>query len=225
MSNIVQHVAKEIEIKFHLASLADYSRFAAHISARHRQLKAQHQTNTFFDTKGFDLEKKRIGLRLREIREGSDVRFVCTMKVPIQGVSTMAGGVQRHHEIEFDATNETAATMLAMPSAVPSILIGGAPAEARELAAQVFGSVDEDTMECTGSFTNYRRTFLWHDMALELDETTFPGNHVAYEIEVETTDPDTTMTLLQADLAASGAESQPSTASKLGRFRQYQREQ
>ncbi|HEU5196159.1 MAG TPA: CYTH domain-containing protein [Methylomirabilota bacterium] len=179
---------REIEFKFRVEGPAAFEALA--VAAGTRPGQPITQTNHFFDTPDRALGLRRYTLRLRE--EGG--RFRLTAKGPAERVANRTSRAEE--EIEVSA-EEAQAIVHAVRSAL-DVLEARADQRGGALVATMRSIVGHRALRHVGSFQNARArlpvTLSVEGRALpvtfELDRTTFPGEQVHHEVEVEVEDAD-----------------------------------
>jgi uncharacterized protein YjbK len=142
------------------------------------------QTNNFFDTDAGALDDARCTCRVREERGPSGTEWTLTLK----GVEKTDGELSQKAESEWVIDEEAARALLGGedPLAKARALDDGSGAG---LLAHLEGLAAGEGLKHIGAFTNERtrvRTTLEPgDAVFELDKTTFPGDRVDCELELE----------------------------------------
>ncbi|KXZ52430.1 hypothetical protein GPECTOR_9g474 [Gonium pectorale] len=193
----------EVEIKIRLPDRAAYDKVAAALTQQTGGRTARHaQANYFFDGPERELNSRRVVLRLRTYN--GDEKATVTIK----GEQVLKDGIGRASEVEEHVDPGAAATYLVAPDAMLSqVPIVKSVAEAYHLSSLV----------PLGGFRNTRDCFAWEGHTLELDETDF-DHGTLYEIEVETSDPETLRDRLEAFLTSLGVAYSYSKTSKFANF-------
>ena len=174
---------REVEFKFRVDGPAAFEALAR--TARSAPSAASVQTNHFFDTPDRALGFRRHTLRLRE--EGG--RFVLTAKGP----GERAGVLTARAEEEVEVPKPEAESLIVGGRSPLAALEARADPRARDLLATMRTIVGRSPLRHAGVFQNERARL---DVALgvegrtlpvtfELDRTTFPGDQVHHEVEVE----------------------------------------
>ena len=183
-------LGREIELKYALPderALAALSRQL--LGADEPPPAPVRQVNHFFDTPGLALRRAQLALRLRE--EGG--RFLVTAKGPAEG-DTQDGALTARAEEEVEIDGSEARAILAGETSALALLV-----ERRAGASAFLKSIElalaDEALQHVGSFENARtrigRTFEARDRAgtvellFELDRTSFPGERVDCEVEIE----------------------------------------
>jgi len=182
------HQGQEVEFKFRLSDKVAFDNL---LSACHgKQLGMVTQENHFYDTNDRSLDKNKYVLSLRQ----EDAKFFITANGPTlkQKIGDLA--IRSEEEIEIDANQ---AQTILTGQTTPLALLQASAADATRLAllAAISAVIDKRPLQRIGSFKNERtrvETLLKHDeiefmATLELDKTTFPGDIVHYELEMELT--------------------------------------
>jgi len=174
---------REVEFKFRVDGPAAFEALAR--AAGSRPSAPVVQTNHFFDTPDRALGFRRHTLRLRE--EGG--RFVLTAKGP----GERAGALSSRAEEEVEVPKPEAESIIVGARSPLAALDARADPRARDLLATMRAIAGRTPLRHVGAFQNERARL---DVALgvegrtipvtfELDRTTFPGDQVQYEVEVE----------------------------------------
>jgi len=179
----VAGTGREVEFKFRVDGPEAFEALAR--AAGSKPSAAVLQTNHFFDTPGRALAGRRHTLRLRE----EDGRFLLTAKGP----GERAGALTSRAEEEVEVPKPEAESILVGGRSPLAALEARADPRARELLATMRAIVGATPLRHAGAFQNERarlavalgaagRTI---PVTFELDRTTFPGDQVHYEVEVE----------------------------------------
>lgn len=192
----------EVEVKLRLPSSKAHEQIA-HLLAP--SLRATHlQENFFFDGSHAQLSSHLAILRLRFYN--GDSKCVVSFKAK----ASLVDGISRVTEEEEDADVSHARACIAEPCRLPSLDCA--------LIRKVVSDYNCNEFVCLGGFRNVRNVFDWQGLTLELDETQFDFG-TCYEIECETTDPETVRPLLEKFLNENGIPFSYSSASKFAVFR------
>ena len=208
---------REVEFKLRVDGPAAFEALARAAGAR--PSPAVVQTNHFFDTADRALGRGRHTLRLRE----EDGRFRLTAKGP----GERAGVLSSRAEEEAEITPAEAEAILHDKRSALDALETHAEPRARGLLAAMRTLLAGAPLRHAGAFQNERATLRVpldvgdrvRPVTLELDRTTFPGNQVHHEVEVEIADADAAAVerALRAFLERAGVAWRESS-SKAGRF-------
>jgi adenylate cyclase class IV len=176
----------EIELKLRVPDPAALRAVAA--AAGGQAAAAVRQVNHFFDSEGRALRNNAFGLRLRD--EGG--LFFLTAKGPSR--KGASGALSQRREEEHEISGDEARAILDGEASPLIVLAGHARSEAgRELVRTLESLVGDDGVRYIGAFEN-RRTRIETRLPtgdvelavlLELDETTFPGDVIHCEVEME----------------------------------------
>jgi uncharacterized protein YjbK len=176
--------AIEKELKLALPSKADLEKVRLLLGGRARA--PVRQENHFFDSVGGALDQAKHACRVR--REGDE--YLVTVKGPTR--ESQGGLLSERSEEEVKVSADDAAQILQgrkSPLSVFSTKGGARPA----VVAKIEELLANASLVYVGGFKN-NRTRVDAELAVggrptrlvfELDETTFPGNRVDYEFEVE----------------------------------------
>ena len=179
---------REVEFKFRVDGPDAFEALAR--AAGSTPGAASVQTNHFFDTPDRALAGRRHTLRLRE----EDGRFLLTAKGP----GERTGALTSRAEEEVEVPRLDAEAIIAGARSPLAALEARADPRARELLSTMRSIAGATPLRHAGAFQNERARL---DVALgvegrtipvtfELDRTTFPGDQMHYEVEVEITHAD-----------------------------------
>jgi uncharacterized protein YjbK len=177
---------REVELKLRVEDLSALMSIA--IAAGGKPEPTARQENTFFDTPERALGADGLVLRLRAESVRKTTRWFITGKGPGMRAGSLTS--VREEEIEIDAgqsrtiTNGEAALALLERDATPS---------RKALVQAVRSAAGGDELVRIGSFVNERTRLpvtlsdagVTFSAVLELDRTTFPGNQIHHEVEME----------------------------------------
>jgi len=193
MSKETEPKPTEIEIKYRLESakslLAVETALGIQSSTQRRQVLRQ--VNYFFDTKDFLLKKANLALRLRQENE----QFIlCAKGTATNGPKTPKSAATRF-EYEEKISKALAMQMLADKVSPVQKLeeqtdkLDPASKTRLFLLGRIGEVAKQKSLRVVGSFTNIRTCLPirvnGQVLTLELDETTFPGHVIHYEVELE----------------------------------------
>ncbi|MBX7117195.1 MAG: CYTH domain-containing protein [Myxococcaceae bacterium] len=176
---------KETEFKFRVDSQGDLDAVAKASGATGGS--AVHQENHFFDTPERLLDQNKYVLRLRQ----ENSTFFLTAKGPS---TKQQGTLTEKAETEREITSAQAAAIREGQQSVLAVLAQAPLGEdERPLVQKIQRLVNGFHLVHAGSFSNERLRLTVPlevagqetDVTLELDRTTFPGEVVHYEVEVE----------------------------------------
>ncbi len=182
----IDHRKKQREIEFKLAVKDKHSFEAIAEKTRGRLRPAARQVNYFFDTPDKDLDREWYTLRLRD-EEG---HFTVTAKRPRQ--KNLGSASRDRDEAEVELETSLAKKILAcqhMPFTALKEL-----SEASRFLDDMESVIGGKRQTLSGSFENERSKMgpveleaggQSIELTFEMDRTTFPGDQVQYEIEVE----------------------------------------
>jgi uncharacterized protein YjbK len=179
---------REVEFKFRVDGPAAFEALARVAGARPSAPVTQ--INHFFDTADRALSRARFTLRLRE----ESGRFVLTAKGPGEGEGTL----KSRTEEEVEVSRADAEASLHDTRDPLAILADRADLRARGLLAAMRSAAADAPIRHVGAFQNERarlparlgvegRTI---PVVFEMDRTTFPGDQVHHEVEVEIAEDD-----------------------------------
>lgn len=195
----------EIEVKLRLPSSAAHERLSAVLSSYHRRTHLQE--NLFFDGPNAELASNLAALRIRFY--DLDSRCVLSLKSKPQ----ISGGISRIEEQEEPLDPTVGRHCAADPSRL--LLI-----ESSHIIRRVREEFDlgGKGLVCLGGFRNVRGIYEWNGLKLELDETLYTFG-TAYEVECETSHPQTAKNLIEDLLKSNGIQYHYSQTSKFAVFR------
>jgi inorganic triphosphatase YgiF len=195
---------REVEFKFRVDGPEAFEALARAAGARPGP--AAVQTNHFFDTPDRALGLNRHTLRLRE----EAGRFLLTAKGP----GERAGALLSRAEEEVEVPRGEAEAILAGARPPLAALEARAEPRARDMLAAMRAIAASTPLGHVGAFLNERARLnvtlkvagRGLPVTFELDRTTFPGDQVHHEVEVEIedADPKAVEQALHAFLAAAG---------------------
>ncbi|KAI3463430.1 hypothetical protein Pfo_030821 [Paulownia fortunei] len=195
----------EVEVKLRLPSSTAHERLSSILSPHH--LRTHFQENLFFDGPNAELSSNLAALRVRFY--DLDSRCVLSLKSKPQ----ISAGISRIEEQE-EPLDPTVARHCA---AEPWRLLRIESSDIIKRVKEEF-NVGAKGFVCLGGFRNVRGVYEWNGLKLELDETHY-GFGTCYEIECESSDPETAKILLEGLLKSNGIEYKYSEVSKFAIFR------
>lgn len=214
-------VGQEIELKLRVADRASLEAIARTLGGA--QAPPAQQRNHFFDTPSRGLRRGALGLRLRE----EAGKFTLTAKGPSQKSGSGALAVRREEEVEL--AEDTARSLLEGRQSPLAVLEHALSSRAGiELTLWLRAATGGESLSYVGCFENLRTRIHAQlpaaggplPVVLELDETSFPGGLMEYEVEVEL-DPEVDASqaeeALRALLARAGVDGTPARG-KASRF-------
>jgi uncharacterized protein YjbK len=181
---VTNHRGTEIELKYQLTSADAFTALARAVGVT--PSPAVTQVNHFYDTRDGRLAAARYSIRWREEGEAHTI----TLKGPEAPSSGDHLTVRPEEEVRLEA-DEVA--MLRAGSVAPLILFARHVQGGTALAAAIERCIGDAELVYVGSFEN-RRARLPVALTLatgtlqvemELDQTTFPGSRIEYEVEIE----------------------------------------
>lgn len=193
----------EVEVKLRIPDVAAHQQLSELLKPFH--IKTHFQENVFFDGSESELSSKRAVLRLRFY----DGDSLCIVSLKAKAVIT--NGVSRVEEDEEEIDPSIARACVSEPSRLSLIDTSRILKRVRE----EFGCKD---FICLGGFRNVRAVHDWKGNKLELDETQYDFG-TSYELECESTDPETVKKLLEDFLQQNGIPYKYSEVSKFAVFR------
>lgn len=179
---------REVEFKFRVDGPEAFEALAR--AAGSRPSAPVVQTNHFFDTPDRTLGFRRHTLRLRE----ENGRFRLTAKGP----GERAGALSSRAEEEVEVPKPEAESIIVGARSPLAALEARADPRARDLLATMRAIAGSTPLRHAGAFQNERSRLgvtlkvggRELPVTFELDRTTFPGNQVHHEVEVEIADAD-----------------------------------
>ncbi|KAJ3301106.1 hypothetical protein HDV03_001336 [Kappamyces sp. JEL0829] len=210
----------EIEVKFRLDAAAFHQAQALLATLENCQrIRVDKQENFFLDSVNGELEAKRVNFRLRHVESALADRNTQESFITIKGLGDQGGhitdGISRIKELEEAIPNQVFAALTASPNLVKdpqyaSIeLIGVLLAQLSKPLADIIVSAQ---------FSNTRTVYEWQGLELEVDETKYAFG-TAYEIEIESTEPEQAKKLVEELLTAHGIAYGFSKRSKFGNLK------
>ncbi|KAL3655473.1 hypothetical protein CASFOL_001259 [Castilleja foliolosa] len=196
----------EVEVKLRLPSSAAHERLCAVLSPYNR--RTHFQENLFFDGPNAELVSNLAALRLRFY--DLDSRCVLSLK----SKPRISGGISRIEEQEESLDPAVGRQCAAEPSRLLEI-------EPSDIVRRVRDEFDlgvNKGLVCLGGFRNVRGVYEWNGLKLEIDETDY-GFGTCYEIECESSEPETAKELIEGVLRSNGIEYKYSEMSKFAIFR------
>ncbi|XXG52152.1 hypothetical protein AAC387_Pa03g0538 [Persea americana] len=193
----------EVEVKLRIPDYAAHQKLSQLLAPFHS--KTHLQENVFFDGSESELSSKRAVLRLR-FYDGDSLCIVC-----LKAKAVITDGVSRVEEDEEEIDPTIARACVSEPSRLRLIDTSRILKRVRD----EFGCTD---FTCLGGFRNVRAVHDWEGHKLELDETQY-GFGTSYELECESTDPETVKKLLEEFLQQNGIPYRYSEVSKFATFR------
>ncbi len=185
---------QEIELKWALSPEA-YDGLGAHLRQAHGEPKRLEQRNCFYDRADRGLFAAGLNLRLRH--ENGRLLLTCKRRISQQD------GLHHHEEwerwLDADPGDPPDPAALGLPDAWLAAL-GNAP------------------LALVGAFVNTRDEFRVGDDLLCLDRTTFAGQQINHELEIETMTAATSASRWAATLAEWGIPWTPQPLSKFARL-------
>jgi len=195
----------EVEVKIRLPSKSEYDKVKTILMANPSHFLAEHQQhNFFFDGALAELSKDRAVMRFRFY----DNKCLFTLKEK----TVIQNGVATSGETEEFIDKELAKKIVDDPSKM-SELVTKCP-----LLQQIINRWKcEAGFKCLGGFENFRVDFKFHGYKLELDQTMFDFG-TAYEIEIETAEPQKASQLIEQFLKENQIEYKLGSKSKFANF-------
>ncbi|XP_052183431.1 triphosphate tunnel metalloenzyme 3-like [Diospyros lotus] len=201
----------EVEVKLRLPDAASHQKLSDLLSPF--RSKTLIQENVFFDGSNAELSSKFAVLRLRFY--GIDSGNHCVLSLKSKPV--ISAGISRAEEAEEAFDPAIGRACIAEPWRLLSL--DSSSSRILQRVKEEFGIGDgKGRLACLGGFRNVRTVYDWKGLKLELDETQFDFG-TSYEIECESSDPDSAKKLLQEFLDRNGIRYSYSEASKFAVFR------
>lgn len=195
---------RERELKLHLEERGDYDALADAPELAD-SLPTLSQENHYFDTTDHRLVRSATMLRLRRIDGGA---VIFTFK---------QGREDPDRPGFFDALEiecEVAESLLDDGIQTPRLVRDDAAPPAARLREE-FGDIELTYLGCLCTERRRRRL---GELVVELDEVTYPSGEKAYELEVETREPEVARSLLEEIFATHGVRATPQHRTKLEGF-------
>lgn len=177
---------REVELKLRVDDLADLVKVA--IASGGTPEPTAHQTNGFFDTPDRALGSRGLVVRLREERTPKKTVWFVTAKGPGQRSGSLTDVIEEEIEVE-----PAAARAMIDGAADPIDALDNGSAARQALVGALRAALHGRPVTLLGRFHN-ERTRIPAELAadgvtfqavLELDRTSFPGDQVHHEVEME----------------------------------------
>ena len=177
---------KERELKLALADGDAYRKLCGFLK---RTESEEEQSNYYFDFQG---QLRALGYLLRLRLEGE------VAMLTLKGKATHQRGIFVADELEFQVSVDQALEVIAGQSPLDRL---GTPVVAT--LTDLLGSGFQ--AHCWGVLENLRRRYrVGDDLLLEVDKTSFPDGSRRYEVEVESSDPESLRQQVESLLAEAG---------------------
>ncbi|KAG0369506.1 hypothetical protein BGZ54_009724 [Gamsiella multidivaricata] len=191
----------EIEIKIRLPSEDEAAKLERALGGSPTSI--EDQDNVFFDGVGKELIKNQLVFRIRIIEKtGKEPVAVVALK----GNAVLINGIAMVEEEEQIIDVDIAMQIIESPNIIPEV------AKSHRLLQKIVERVPcPNGYLDMGRFRNVRHKFQWKEYTVEVDRTIYPHG-TAYEVEIESTDPDKAKEQLQDRIAPgawSGSRQQP----------------
>ena len=196
----------ESEIKYTLPAREDFDRLAG-TDGFTGHVRVDLLTNHYFDTQELLVSRSMSMLRLRCSTELA----LLTLKVG----SEIETGYFRSLEVEAPLDLTLAQRILRDPKTLDALDLE----PLREFRVR-FGRL---SLLCVGSMENERALYRAGSFLVEVDRMVFPDGTEAYEVEIETEEPDRARAWLEGELRRLGVRAQPSRITKFGRLVEWMR--
>lgn len=191
----------EKEIKLELANREDFDRALSYFTERADKTSRDTLLNHYLDTEDLRLAHKLIMIRVRAAQKN-----ILTYKNGTQ----VEAGYFRSTEIETELDGHQLEQALARPAT----LFDQDLAPMQELTRE-FGELD---LRLIGTLENERSKLDVEGHRVELDRMRFPDGSEAYEIELESEEPEKARAWCLEKLAEAGIKTSPSTRTKFHRL-------
>ena len=183
--------SREIEFKFGVAGRQAFSRLLQHLQLPESLVNSGiKQTNHFFDSAALCLRKHHFVIRLRE----AGGTYALTIKGERSSATTVSGTLSNRVEEEVMVPESTADALLTGRLAPRRAISEHFGDRSSALLKRIDDACRDQALVPVGHFVNERMhvppvTLPIDDtsesLVFELDTSTFPGNRVEHEIEVE----------------------------------------
>ncbi|KAG9068860.1 hypothetical protein KI688_011147 [Linnemannia hyalina] len=169
----------EIEIKIRLASEEHTARLEHALGGS--PVSVEDQDNVFFDGVNKELIKNKLVFRIRVIeKSGKEPVAVVALK----GNAVLIDGIASVEEEEEAIEIDLARRIIENPGLIPEA------ANSHRLLKKIVNRIPcSEGYSHMGRFRNVRHKYQWQDYLVEVDRTSYPHG-TAYEIEIESTDPE-----------------------------------
>ncbi|KAF9999962.1 hypothetical protein BGZ79_006446 [Entomortierella chlamydospora] len=187
----------EIEIKIRLPTEEDTARLERALGGS--PISSEDQDNVFFEGFHKELIKNKLVFRIRIIeKSGKDPVAVVALK----GNAVLVDGIAKVEEEEEEIDCKVAKQIIDNPNLILEV------AKSHRLLKKIVERVPcKDGYTHMGRFKNVRHKYQWQEYVVEVDRTEYPHG-MAYEVEIESTDPENAKarltTLLQEHGVAHG---------------------
>ncbi|KAF9110301.1 hypothetical protein BGX27_006559 [Mortierella sp. AM989] len=169
----------EIEIKIRLPTEEDTAKLEHALGGS--PIISEDQDNVFFEGVHKELIKNKLVFRIRIIEKaGKDPIAVVALK----GNAVLVDGIAKVEEEEETIDIKVARQIIDDPNLIPEA------AKSHRLLKKIVDRVPcNDGYTHMGRFKNVRHKYQWQDYLVEVDRTMYPHG-IAYEVEIESTDPE-----------------------------------
>ncbi|KAF9089178.1 hypothetical protein BGX29_012175 [Mortierella sp. GBA35] len=169
----------EIEIKIRLSSEENTLKLEQALGGS--PTSSEDQDNVFFDGVHKELIANKLVFRIRVIeKSGKDPIAIVALK----GNAVLIDGIASVEEEEEPIDIELARRIIENPGLIPEA------ANSHRLLKKIVDRVPcKDGYTHMGRFKNVRHKYRWQEYLVEIDRTLYPHG-TAYEVEIESTDPE-----------------------------------
>ncbi|KAG0019939.1 hypothetical protein BGZ80_005051 [Entomortierella chlamydospora] len=169
----------EIEIKIRLPTEEDTARLERALGGS--PISSEDQDNVFFEGFHKELIKNKLVFRIRIIeKSGKDPVAVVALK----GNAVLVDGIAKVEEEEEEIDCKVAKQIIDNPNLILEV------AKSHRLLKKIVERVPcKDGYTHMGRFKNVRHKYQWQEYVVEVDRTEYPHG-MAYEVEIESTDPE-----------------------------------
>ncbi|KAF9931318.1 hypothetical protein FBU30_010457 [Linnemannia zychae] len=169
----------EIEIKIRLASEEHTARLEKALGGT--PISSENQDNVFFDGVNKELISNKLVFRIRLIEKSGKEPIAI---VALKGNALLVNGIAHVEEEEEAIDIEVARRIIENPNLIPEA------AQSHRLLKKIVERVPcKEGYTHMGRFKNVRHKYQWQEYLVEVDRTSF-SHGTAYEVEIESTDPE-----------------------------------
>ncbi|KAG0300916.1 hypothetical protein BGZ97_003021 [Linnemannia gamsii] len=169
----------EIEIKIRLASEEHTARLEQALGGS--PVSVEDQDNVFFDGVNKELIKNKLVFRIRVIEKSGKEPVAI---VALKGNAVLIDGIASVEEEEEAIEIDLARRIIDNPGLIPEA------ANSHRLLKKIVDRVPcSEGYSHMGRFKNVRHKYRWDEYLVEIDRTSYPHG-IAYEVEIESTDPE-----------------------------------
>lgn len=201
----------EVEVKFRLNEL-NYQKSITLFSTMKESclMRTDFQQNLFLDTNN-ELGTKRVTFRLRKAESSTQTKCLMTVK-GLDTSNRLEGGIMKVSESECEINLEDFNQMTEKPKEIANFKIK------YPLINSILECVNSNEFEIVGKFNTKRSIFQFEKLFVEIDHTKYEFGD-AYEIEVESLEPNKTKAKLEEILTKNNIEFDYSKRSKFGNMK------